>query len=163
MYKRIRNRLLFVAIETRRGPKPKCVPQVANVLWYTSPFTKWRLTIALNEQLASEFPWSTEIKNAKLSPVLHEMKVRHRHILRVTSNVNIFTLSIFFCTFRGSGVRKVGLHQTRAWQSFKVNQHLSDSTAGSAFKVWESEHLSFGADCSLIVNLPDNFLHPSCS
>ena len=91
------------------------------------------------------------------------MKVRHRHILRVASNVNVFTLSIFLYTFRGSGVRKVGLHQTRAWQSFKVNQHLSDSTAGSAFKVWDSEHLSFGADCSLIVNLPDNFLLPGCS
>ena len=133
------------------------------MLWYTSSFRILRLTIALNEQLAREFPWSTEVKNAKLFPVLHEMKVRHRHILRVASNVNILTLSISFCAFRGSGVRKVGLHQTRAWQSFKVNQHLSDSTAGSAFKVWDSEHLSFGADCALIVNLPDNFLHPSCS
>ena len=27
MYKRIRNRLSFVALETRRGLKPKCVPQ----------------------------------------------------------------------------------------------------------------------------------------
>ena len=73
-----------------------------------------------SKTLGKKFPRSVETK-AKRFQMLREMIIWHCYILRVSSNVNVFRHSIFICTSRGSTVRKMGLHNTWAWHSFKIN------------------------------------------
>ena len=93
--------------------------------------------------------------------VLRKMKIWHCYILWVAGNVNVFTLIIFICTSWSSAVGKVGLYQTRAWQSFKINELYKLFVSGSHFKKWDSKCLLNTAYSSFIVDLPDDFLHPS--
>ena len=52
--------------------------------------TIWVLTISLNKTLGKKFPRSVETK-AKRFQMLREMIIRHRYILRVSSNVNVLS------------------------------------------------------------------------